>query len=143
MTLNRNRLKYTSIFALALGFSLIAAPQILPAQEPSEPLLAEAESLKADLESLGREYAALEEQLPGLSGQDSVIVQREMVKTLFAALERAHELGSVFVRLEDKGDTESELRGYLVDILQRVPVALSESARDITGKKVAVKIVRI
>ncbi len=134
--MNRDRLKHSSIFALALGFILVHAPQILHAQEPSDPLLAEAESLKVDLESLRREYTALGEQLPGLSGQDSVIVQREMVKMLFTALEQAHKLGSVFARLEEKGDADAELRGYVVEIFQRVPQALRDSERDINAQLV-------
>ena len=63
--------------ALALAVSLVLMPHPGAAQEEADPLVARGDSLRAELERMTVEFDELHARLPGLAGEDSVVVARQ------------------------------------------------------------------
>ena len=81
------------LFTVALPVANIS--YAAPADDAPPAVVAEAESLKVALERMRAEYGALEEQLPTLSGEDSLITRREMSELLLTGIDEVYQLANL------------------------------------------------
>jgi small conductance mechanosensitive channel len=112
---------------LALGLSTAT----IGVAQDTHPLIVEADSIVAGLTAVQAEYRELEERLPSLSGEDSVVTARRMTDMVVDALDEINQLADLVVRQEEEGLDSSRFRTYLTDILSRVPIALGVLEDDV------------
>jgi small conductance mechanosensitive channel len=115
---------------LALAMLGAGGPGKVLAQDDAQALAAEAESLKAGLDDLREEYQALEAQLAGLSGEDSLVIQREISATLLSGFDEFEALGNILVKQRAEGIENPELDEYVTDILDRIPQVIEARLAD-------------
>ena len=80
------------------------------------------------------EYRKLDAQQTELVGEDSLIVQREKLAIVVAALDDVRELAGLMVKLEEEGSASDDLRAYLDEIMQQVPRAITLTREDLAAQ---------
>ena len=115
-------------FLLLAILTGVLLPASASAQDGPDPLLARADSLRAELDRMTAEYERLRESLPALAGEDSLITYRQSRELLLDGIGRINDLARVLVQQEEKGLDASALRPCVVDLLGHVPGELTDAA---------------
>jgi small conductance mechanosensitive channel len=120
----KSHLSLAILFLVIEGLLLgVSAPA--SAQEFPHPLVVKAESLMVDFRRTQTEYNELKDRLGTLSGEDSIIVRRQMFEMILGAFDDIEELTDVAVKQRDQGLDNSELRNHIAELLRPVPDGLA------------------